>query len=86
MKIPQLEPDWNYGLYIGNGTIAEKKENKMTTYKITKKDIEIACKVLEKEIDRLLDKDEKLGDERLRTEIELSLLKARKFLKLRGDI
>ena len=29
MKIPQITPDWNHGLYIGNGTIAEKKENKM---------------------------------------------------------
>lgn len=29
MKTPQITPDWNYGLYIGNGTIAEKKENKM---------------------------------------------------------
>tara|TARA_R110002050_G_scaffold105904_4_gene215691 strand:+ start:236 stop:913 length:678 start_codon:yes stop_codon:yes gene_type:complete len=29
MKIPQITPTWNYGLYIGNGTIAEKKENTM---------------------------------------------------------
>ena len=52
---------------------------------ITKKDIEVACKIIEKEINRLLDIDEKVEEEHSRNEIEISLLVARKFLKLRGE-
>jgi|GEM_PF-4137000 len=29
MKIPQVTPDWETGIFIGNGTIATKRGNKM---------------------------------------------------------
>ena len=25
MKIPQVKPDWNTGIYIGNGVVASKR-------------------------------------------------------------
>lgn len=28
MKIPQIKPDWNTGIYIGNGVIAKPKATK----------------------------------------------------------
>ena len=30
MKIPQVTPDWETGIFIGNGTIATKRGNKMS--------------------------------------------------------
>tara|TARA_R110000850_G_scaffold122710_1_gene240674 strand:- start:277 stop:435 length:159 start_codon:yes stop_codon:yes gene_type:complete len=28
MKIPQIKPDWNTGIYIGNGVVAKPKDTK----------------------------------------------------------
>ena len=28
MKIPQIKPDWNTGIYIGNGVVAKPKATK----------------------------------------------------------
>ena len=28
MKIPQIKPDWNTGIYIGNGVVAKPKTTK----------------------------------------------------------
>ena len=28
MKVPQIKPDWNTGIYIGNGVVAKPKSTK----------------------------------------------------------
>jgi len=29
MKTPQVKPDWNYGIYVGNGVVAENEERSL---------------------------------------------------------
>ena len=29
MKTPQIKPDWNTGIYVGNGVVAEPKNNSL---------------------------------------------------------
>jgi hypothetical protein len=51
MKIPQVTPDWETGIFIGNGTIATKRGNKMLHNQHVIDSLNVMCDERIKELD-----------------------------------
>ena len=55
MKTPQVKPDWNYGIYVGNGAIAQKGYTIEQFVEFAKKEMFEIGQATEEEIDQVIE-------------------------------